>query len=208
MKAKDLLRNAIVLKTQGQKGLSDRLTSLVRDIEFKGLSTLAAYVMALVDNERDPVVGLMRQASTDEMVRKKLLGNAILKMSTFNKVLNMRFAVPGTLLMDADDPALADIVAVLPPKLIKDVRFKNPHLDRFDEVLTATFRWSATWKACRSTPRIITSTSALKPSSTTRLDRARTTIPSRGWPFCGMSSRTSVPIHFDLKARMACASPH
>ncbi|MDT8924984.1 hypothetical protein RBE51_19535 [Pseudomonas taiwanensis] len=136
MKAKDLLRNAIVLKTQGQKGLSNRLTSLVRDIEFKGLSTLAAYVMALVDNERDPVVGLMRQASTDEMARKKLLGDAILKMSAFNKVLNMRFAVPGTLLMDADDPALAGIVAALPPKLIKGVRFKNPHLDRFDEVLT------------------------------------------------------------------------
>lgn len=141
----------------------------MRDIEFKGLSTLAAYVMALVDNERDPVVGLMRQASTDEMVRKKLLGNAILKMSTFNKVLNMRFAVPGTLLMDADDPALADIVAVLPPKLIKDVRFKTLILTGLTKCSLATFRWSATWKACRSTPRIITSTSALKPSSTTRL---------------------------------------
>lgn len=136
MKAKYLLRNAIVLKTQGQKGMSDRLSSLVRDIEFKGLSTLAAYLMALVDNERDPVVGIMRQASTDESTRKKLLGDAISKMSAFNKVLNMRFAAPGTLLMDADDPLLANIVAALPPKLIKGVRFKNPRMDSFDVVLT------------------------------------------------------------------------
>lgn len=136
MKVKDLLRNAIVLKTEGRKGLSDRLSNLVRDIELKGISTLAAYVVALWDNERDPVVGLMRQASADESIRKKLLGEALTNMTAFNKVLNLRYAAPGTLLMHADDPILSRVVAALPAKLIRDVRFKNPHLERFDGVIS------------------------------------------------------------------------
>ena len=135
MKAKDLLRNAIVLKTEGRKGLSSELSSLVREIELKGLSTLAAYVLAQLDNERDPVIGMMREASQGEQARKKLLGEAVDQMSAFNKVLNLRFAAPGTLLMNADDPGLAKVVAALPPHLIQGTRFRSTTLEKLDGVL-------------------------------------------------------------------------
>jgi hypothetical protein len=135
MKAKDLLRNAIVLSTEGRKGLSDALSNLVREIEFKKLSSLAAYVIAQLDNEKDPVVALMRQASTDEPSRKVLLGQGLKKMSAFNKVLNMRFSAPGTLLVNSDDPALAHIVATLPASLVRKTLFRQTPLQKLERVV-------------------------------------------------------------------------
>lgn len=150
MKATDLLKNAIVLKTEGEKGLSTKLVGLVRDIEFKGLSSIAAYVVAQLDNDRDPVVSLMREARAPEAPMKELLGSAVKNMSTFNKLLNQRFGAAGTLIMDATDPALPKVVAALPNGVVRDFRFESTPLKKLDDVFTGELAFSSYLKTLTS----------------------------------------------------------
>jgi len=143
MKATSLLKNAIILKTEGQRGLSNKLIDLLRDIELKGLSSIAAYVAAQLDNNKDPVVNLMREARTAEAPSETLLENATQHLSTFNAVLNKRYGGQGTLIMDATDPSLPRVVAALPNGLLRSFQFESTPLKKIEGVLSGQFALSS-----------------------------------------------------------------
>lgn len=136
MKVRDLLKNAIVLHSGGSADAGMKLPSLLREIEFKNLSSLGAYLLAQIDNEIDPVVQKIREAGAQEASGRPALMDSIKGMSAFNKVLNGRYGLPNSILLNVDDPALAEVIASLPHGILRYQPVQNPTLPRIGALIS------------------------------------------------------------------------
>ena len=135
MKVRDLLKNAIVLHSDGKAGSGNTLPSLLRDIELRNISALGAYLLAQIDNEIDPLVQSIRQASEQDAKGKSTLLESITGMSAFNKVLNVRYGVPNSILLNVDDPALSEVISSLPHGILRYQPVQKPSMPRIKSLL-------------------------------------------------------------------------
>lgn len=135
MKVRHLLKNAIVLHSDGRAGNSASLPSLLREIELRNISTLGAYLLAQIDNEIDPVVQRIRKASQRDASGEAVLLESITGMSAFNKVLNVRYGVPNSILLNVDDPALAEVISSLPHGILRYQPMQKPTLPKIKSLL-------------------------------------------------------------------------
>ncbi|MBD8615313.1 hypothetical protein IFT69_16580 [Pseudomonas putida] len=126
MKVRQLLKNAIVLHSDGKSGNGENLPALLKEIEFRNLSALGAYLLAQIDNEVDPVVKSIRQASQQAADGKSKLLDSITGMSAFNKVLNVRYGIANSILLNVDDPALSDVISSLPHGILRYQPVQKP----------------------------------------------------------------------------------
>ena len=126
VKVRDLIKNAIVLHSGGKAEPEKGLPALLKSIEFKNISSLAAYLLAQMDNEADPIVRRIREAGELEASGRPALLRSIEGMSSFNKVLNVRYGVANSILLNVDDPALADVIASLPHGILKYQPLQRP----------------------------------------------------------------------------------